>query len=202
MSNEAGVALQAGNVGSFLHISTRELWLPFVYCGAVGSGKVTTLRAIRALVPEARFRGERVSTDGDVRLYGFDAVPLHDEIRGSLHRLSLDVAPPSPCAARRDLLRRACGVVLVVDSLPDKLEENRRAFDQLLRDLAEPARDPAIPLVVQYNKRDREDALPVETLRQSLGYAGSDAYESIAASGVGVTAPVHALRRKFITRYR
>src|SRR5690606_12620947 len=63
-----------------------------------------------------------------------------------------------------------------IDSL-NNLEENLRDYGLELENM---------PFVMQYNKRDMPDALPLETMRQHLNPEGKYAeYEAVATEGAG-----------------
>ncbi len=81
----------------------------------------------------------------------------------------------------------ADAVVFVADSDPNRLEENTVEFETMVENLREQGLDPGtIPMVMQWNKRDLEGALPVDTLEAALNKYAAPSFETVAESGEGV----------------
>ncbi|MBN1577516.1 MAG: hypothetical protein JW913_13240, partial [Chitinispirillaceae bacterium] len=79
------------------------------------------------------------------------------------------------------------GVVFVADSAQDKIEENLESFQNLEDNLAEYGyKRENIPIIMQYNKRDLPNALPVEQLEQYINKYHLPWSEAVANKGVGV----------------
>lgn len=84
-------------------------------------------------------------------------------------------------------LSRVDGVIFVVDSQAPCHERNLLHLQKLQADLKRLDRDwEQIPLVFQLNKRDLENVLDVETLKQDLDWPGALYFEAIAPTGEGV----------------
>ena len=67
------------------------------------------------------------------------------------------------------------------------LDANLESFENLRQNLEANEIDPdEIPLVLQYNKRDLPNALPIEILNERLNPAGLPFYEAVAVKGMGV----------------
>lgn len=168
----------------------REVDCRIVYAGAEGAGKTANLEYLhQALDPEDR--GKLISpspASGRSFFFDFLAVDL-GSLGGWRVRLHLYTTPDGQQRSddRVRILRGADGVVLVVDSGAERLEENRRALERLEADLAEAGRDRAgLALAVQYNKRDLEGTVPVEELEQALNPEGVPHFEAVARRGDGV----------------
>jgi signal recognition particle receptor subunit beta len=90
-------------------------------------------------------------------------------------------------ATRKLVLQGADGVVFVADSQARRQEENVESFRNLQSNLLEQGVDPrALPLCLQYNKRDLPDAMPVEEMERTLNYRGLRAFPAVATAGTGV----------------
>ena len=76
-------------------------------------------------------------------------------------------------------------MVFVVDSSSRRLEDNRESFQEL-KELLEKSGRPDVPIVVQYNKRDLPDALPISELSKKLGLQEYPYVEAEAFEGKGV----------------
>ncbi len=87
-------------------------------------------------------------------------------------------------ATREYVLDGADGIIFVGDSEPDKLEQNKRSFRELIS-FAKPHK---IPYVIQLNKRDLEDAISIEVFKKQLGLPLEEKY----ADGTLVVYPTTA----------
>ena len=185
--------------------SSRQVAFKLVYFGPGMSGKTTNLVEIhRRLNPTAR--GELVSLDtDDERTLFFDFFPLDlGNIMGFHLRFNLYTVPGQIHyeATRRLLLDGADGIVFVVDSQPERAGDNLQSFEMLLGNLEE--RRLAIaefPCVVQYNKRDCPNPVPIGQVERRLGHPELAAYEAVALDGRGVMETVGALSRQVIERF-
>ncbi|MFX1494619.1 MAG: ADP-ribosylation factor-like protein [Promethearchaeota archaeon] len=86
---------------------------------------------------------------------------------------------------REYVLDGADGVMFVGDSDPDKMEQNKRSFRELLSF----TKKIKIPYVIQLNKRDIEDAIDIGVFKRQLGLPISELYDD----GTRVIYPVIAL---------
>jgi signal recognition particle receptor subunit beta len=184
----------------------REVAAKIVFYGPGLSGKTTTLRKIYETVRPAH-RGEMMSiaTEGDRTLF-FDFLPVKVEKVGDCSvRLALYTVPGQVFynATRKLVLQGADGVVFVADSQPEAMDANRESLQNLEENLLEQGiRLDRFPLVVQWNKRDIEKALPVEQLRAALNPRGVPDFETSATSGQGVLDTLKAITRLVIKDLR
>ena len=86
---------------------------------------------------------------------------------------------------REYVLDGADGVVFVGDSDPDKMEQNKRSFRELLSF----TKKIKIPYVIQLNKRDIDNAINIGVFKRQLGLPISELYDD----GTRVIYPVIAL---------
>jgi signal recognition particle receptor subunit beta len=177
----------------------REISAKIVYYGPGLSGKTTTLQHVhRVSRPESRGELISLSTEGDRTLF-FDFLPLKlERIRGLALRLQLYTVPGQVFydATRKLVLNGADGVVFVADSQPLARDSNLESMDNLARNLAELGIDLAhFPLVLQYNKRDLPEVVPVAQLREELNPRGAPDFETVASRGVGVLDALRAITR-------
>jgi signal recognition particle receptor subunit beta len=155
-----------------IHHATREIQFKVVYYGPGLSGKTTNLEQIHKKSNPAH-RGKLVSlnTESERTLF-FDLLPVDlGQFRGYNVRLHLCTVPGQIAfdQTRRLVLRNVDGIVFVVDSQPDRLDDNIASLRNLEANLVLQGDDPSrMPLVVQYNKRDLPRALPIATLREAL----------------------------------
>jgi signal recognition particle receptor subunit beta len=76
-------------------------------------------------------------------------------------------------STREYVLDGADGVVFVADSDPEKMEQNKRSFRELIS-FTKPNR---IPYVVQLNKRDLKNAISIEEFKKQLNLPAFEEYE-------------------------
>jgi signal recognition particle receptor subunit beta len=191
---------------SSVNLLAREVAAKIVFYGPGLSGKTTTLRKIYETVRPAH-RGEMMSiaTEGDRTLF-FDFLPVKVErVNDCSVRLALYTVPGQVFynATRKLVLQGADGVVFVADSQPEALDSNRESLQNLEENLLEQGiRLDRFPLVMQWNKRDIDKALPVEQLRATLNSRGAPEFETSATSGQGVLDALKAITRLVIKDLR
>ena len=170
--------------------STKELTAKVVYYGPGLCGKTTNLQWIHEKLP-IKNKGKMLSlaTETDRTLF-FDF--LHIElgtIRGMKTRIQLYTVPGQVFynATRRMVLKGADGVVFVCDSQEPMLDANLESFENLRQNLEANEIDPdEISTVLQFNKRDLPNALPIEILNEGLNGRGLPFFEAVAVKGIGV----------------
>jgi signal recognition particle receptor subunit beta len=170
--------------------STKELTAKVVYYGAGLCGKTTNLQWIHEKLP-IKSKGKMLSlaTETDRTLF-FDFLPIElGSIRGMKTRIQLYTVPGQVFynATRRMVLKGADCVVFVCDSQEAMVEPNLESFENLRQNLeANEISADEIPMVLQYNKRDLPNALPIEILNERLNPRGLQFFEAIAVKGTGV----------------
>ena len=174
----------------FIDYATKTIAIKVVYYGPGLSGKTTNLRFIYYKLDPA-YRGELVclETDAD-RTYFFDLLPIRAGLIGDFKvHYQLMSAPGQVFyeASRKSVLRGADGIVFVADSQIPLLDANLESFDGLRRNCLQQDIDlMKLPLVFQYNKRDLNYLIPVETFNNLLNPRRQPWVEAVAVSGVGV----------------
>ncbi|MFH1468362.1 MAG: hypothetical protein ABIO70_28495 [Pseudomonadota bacterium] len=182
---------------AIIHFSKREIEARIVYWGPALSGKTTSLRALHAFTPRGR-RGQLETLDTvDERTVYFDYLPLMwGAIAGFQGRVKVVGVPGQPLyqQTRRLLLRGADAVVFVADSGAQRLSANVESLSELQQALTALGRSlDEIPMVLQYNKRDLADALPVKVLQLGLNARDLPWFETVAIEGGGVADTFQAL---------
>jgi CheY-like chemotaxis protein/signal recognition particle receptor subunit beta len=169
--------------------ATKEVTAKLVYYGPGLCGKTTNLQWIHDNLSFAS-KGKLVSlaTQTDRTLF-FDFLPVElGTIRGMRTRMQIYTVPGQVFyeATRRMVLKGCDAVVFVADSQAAMLDANFESLQSLRRNLLANEIDPAIPMVIQYNKRDLPTALPVSVLNQRLNPKNVQHFESVAFKGTGV----------------
>ncbi len=191
---------------SFINYSSREINVKLVYYGPGLSGKTTTLRYVYASVrPETRGQLISLSTEGDRTLF-FDFLPLRvEQVRGLTVRLQLYTVPGQVFydATRKLVLNGADGVVFVADSQEERMDANLETLENLREHLREHnLLFATIPYVLQLNKRDLPNILPVEVLRKQLQVKGEPLVEAVAITGEGVFETLKELAKLVLTELK
>ena len=171
---------------ALVDFAERQLTLKLVYYGPPLSGKTSNLRALHGAVDKLN-RGRLMTLDTrDDRTLFFDLLPIFFRSSGFSFRIKVYTVPGQPVheATRKVVLAGADGVVFVADSRPDQREANRQSWQSLTANLKSLAID-KIPVIVQYNKRDLPDAVPLEEA-DKFGDADRKLETACAKQGEGV----------------
>lgn len=180
----------------------RELVFKVVYYGPGLGGKTTTLQYIHANTkPEHRGKMVSLATPVDRTLY-FDFLPIRvPNVRGMAVRLQLFTVPGQVYynATRKLVLTGADGVVLVVDSQRPRFDADLESLDNLRDNLREHGRSLSdMPHVIQYNKRDLKEVVPVEELESRLNRHEAPSFATVATRGDGVFESLEAIARSVL----
>ncbi len=169
----------------------HEIKFKIVYYGPGLSGKTTNIKRIYE-----RFSGKKgqllsIDTKGERTLF-FDLLPLELPIlKGYKTIFSLYTVPGQVFykQARKLVLKGADGVIFVADSNPERFEENIAIYKEMHDSLTEFGMWSAtkkVPIIVQYNKRDDPNALPVPVMEEKVNIYKYPYVLSIATEGKGV----------------
>ncbi len=175
---------------AFVNYATKNLAIKIVYYGPGLSGKTTNLRYIYFKLDSA-YRGDLVCLETDAeRTYFFDLLPIKAGMIGEFRvHFQLFTVPGQVFyeASRKSVLRNSDGLIFVADSQIPLLDANLENFDGLRRNCLQHDIDlNRIPLVFQYNKRDLNYLIPVETFNNLLNPRKCPWVEAAAVNGVGV----------------
>lgn len=181
----------------------RELIFKIVYCGPGLAGKTTSLEFLHSRVPAGRASGLiSIDTHSQRTLqFDFGSVEL-GRIQGIPTRLEFFTVPGQSyyAATRRNVLAGADGIVFVVDSRQVAIQENIAAMNEMLADLLFHRLPTDLPVVLQYNKQDLEDALPVNQLDPLLNTRGWKSFPTVATQGHGVVETCESLAEQLAER--
>ncbi|MFO7654751.1 MAG: ADP-ribosylation factor-like protein [Candidatus Krumholzibacteriia bacterium] len=175
---------------SLINYSSREINCKLVYYGPGLGGKTTNIQYVYdKLAPETKGKLVTLATEMDRTLF-FDFLPLElGEVKGFKTRFHLYTVPGQVYynASRKLILRGVDGIVFVGDSSESRFDANIESLYNLHDNLKEYDLSlEKIPFVVQWNKRDMPDALPMDELNEELNPEGFESFEGVAVNGVGV----------------
>jgi len=189
---------------SFINFAAREINCKIVYYGAGLGGKTTNLQFIFDKTAEKQ-KGKMISlaTETDRTLF-FDFLPLDlGTVRGFKTRFHLYTVPGQVFydASRKLILRGVDGVVFVADSQDERMDANVEALENLRDNMKEHGYDfTKIPYVLQLNKRDLPNALPVDSLKKELAKRAEPVFEAVAFQGVGVFETLKAVSAEVLRK--
>ncbi len=178
----------------------RQVKFKVVYHGPALSGKTTNLVQI------AKKRGEDILSFNtkDERTLVFDMFKETRKVGDFTASFILYTVPGQHIYSdiRKMVMRGVDGVVFVVDSSEEKLKENLEFVEILSEDLSIYGKNVEdTPLVIQYNKRDLGNALPVDVLEKEINKFGKPSVEAIAIKGKGVEETLNAIVEEILKHF-
>ena len=189
---------------ALVNAAAREIHCKIVYYGPGFGGKTTNVAKIHETAPsEAKGELLSIATETERTLF-FDFLPLDlGEVEGYKVRFQVYTVPGQPMYERTRVavLTGVDGVVFVADSGRERFRENLQSMEEMRRILAALGRPlDRTPLVIQYNKRDLPDAVPVPVLEARLNQWGAPYVEAVASSGQGVLATLREISKLIVAR--
>ncbi len=187
---------------SFINYSSREINCKIVYYGPGLCGKTTNLQYIyKKTNPDSKGKMISLATETERTLF-FDFLPLAlGEIRGFKTRFHLYTVPGQVFydASRKLILKGVDGVVFVADSQIERMEANVESLENLRLNLSEQGYNlDAVPFIIQYNKRDLPNVVPLDELKKSLNPKALPDFEAVATDGTGVFDTLKAIAKLVI----
>ncbi|ALP52946.1 GTPase [Candidatus Tenderia electrophaga] len=170
--------------------TSNRLILKLVYYGPALSGKTTNLIQLHEVIAPDR-KGELMvlETKNDRTLF-FDMLPLGVVTNTGLAiKIKLFTVPGQVAhdSTRKAVLSRADGVAFIADSQQNQSINNAESFENLAANAARVGLDfDALPLVVQFNKRDLSPIVSEEDVIGRWGHTPWPVYFASALQGEGV----------------
>ena len=187
---------------TFINYVAREINCKIVYYGPGLGGKTTNLQYVYQITSTEN-KGKMISlaTETERTLF-FDFLPIDlGQIRGFQTRFHLYTVPGQVFydSSRKLILKGADGVVFVADSQEERIDANLESLTNLADNLKEHGFDiNKIPYVLQLNKRDLPNAMPVEELTKQLLVKGEPVFEAVATEGAGVLNTLKAVAKQVL----
>ena len=174
----------------FINYGLNQIDLKIVYYGPGFSGKTTNLEWAHSHIdPELRSDILNLKTKEDRTIF-FDFMQFEvGKIKGLTPKFNLYTVPGQDIytVSRKIILNGVDGIIYVADSGHDRMRDNLFTLIDLVKNLrANKHKVEDFPIIMQYNKRDLDDALPVEYLRKTLNRFNAPEFEGVAVNGVGV----------------
>jgi len=189
---------------AIIHEATKEVICKVVYHGAGKCGKTTSLMFLNHCLP-ASHRGRFVSLETpSSRTLFFDLLPVITEAGGYRFRYLLYATPGQEYyqASRKLVLKGVDAIVFVVDSQRERAQDNWQAMELLgenMKALGQSLEN--IPMLIQYNKRDLQSAMPLEELERRFNQRHLLSFPAIARTGDGVVETMLAAAKMALGRF-
>jgi signal recognition particle receptor subunit beta len=189
---------------ALVNYAAREINCKIVYYGTGLGGKTTNLKYIHSqLAPTTRGELISLATETERTLF-FDFLPLDlGSVQGFKTRFSLYTVPGQVeyNASRKLILNGVDGIIFVADSDVMRSKENIESLQNMIENLAEYSLTlDNIPWVLQYNKRDLANAMPIERMEKECNIRGVPSFEAVASEGLGVFATLKAISKLILNR--
>ena len=169
-----------------------------VYWGPGESGKTTNYFRLREKFDGVKLnRGYSIETT-DGRTLWQDSVRLsfYLNLAGIKFNVITQIVTATGqerfLSTREYVLDGADGVVFVADSDPEKMEQNKRSFRELVSFTSEQD----VPFVIQLNKRDLDGAISIEKFKKELGLPKFEKYDD----GTQVVYPTVAIKGESVRK--
>lgn len=187
-----------------LNLKAREINCKIVYVGPSMGGKTTNIRAIHEQLPGSHTSDLQIIDTAEERTLFFDYFSVSlARVKGMQTRFLIYAVPGQDYyqSTRKMVLQGVDGIVFVADSDSARLQENIASLADLKALLLEHGYDyQALPLVLQFNKRDLPNICSVEQLNKALNEKGSKYIEAIALEGIGVAETFKAVCQEVIIK--
>lgn len=180
-------------------IEKKVIKLKVVYYGIAQSGKTTNLEVISRMEGLSLLK---LDTHGEHTLV-FDFATKKVRVGDLTVSFALYTIPGQSIYTdiRLTVMRGVDGVVFVVDSQKERLQENMDFFQLLKEDLKLVGKGgEVVPMVIQYNKMDLPNALSFEELERNLNRERLTSFCASAIKGEGVIETLKGIEDLLIAR--
>lgn len=189
---------------ALINLAAGEINYKIVYYGCALGGKTTSIQYVyKKVTSDAKGQLVSIATEEERTLY-FDFLPLSlGKVRGLNTRFHLYTVPGQPQynASRKLVIQGVDGIVFVVDSQVNRLDQNVEAYLNMWENLEEQGDSPAeLGLVLQYNKRDLNDIYKVKDMNELFNQTNSPYFQSCALTGEGVFEALRSISKQVIAK--
>jgi mutual gliding-motility protein MglA len=176
---------------------TREIAVKVVYYGPALSGKTTNLSSLFQKI-DSKVRGRLMTLDTkDDRTLFFDMMPVFFRTQAGVKvKLKLYTVPGQVMheSTRRIVLQGTDAVAFVADSRRSEAAPTLAYWNNMLKNLEANGLDyRTLPIVIQMNKRDLEDARRDEELGDLRRVIQPPTIAAVAIRGEGVVETLYAI---------
>ncbi len=187
-----------------VNLASKEVTFKIVYYGPGLCGKTTNLLQVHSKLKNGE-RSELVSLanrEDRTIFFDFASVDL-GTLSGLKVKFSLYTVPGQSIykVTRKLVLKGVDGLVFVADSSPDRMKANMLSFQEMVAHLREIGLSlKEVPMVIQYNKRDLPNALPLKVLER-FNVRRAPAIEAVAVEGTGVMETLNTIAKLVLSKH-
>ncbi len=189
---------------AFTNFDTKEINCKVIYFGPEGSGKTANLKSILKNTSEEVKSGLLEFNEDKTALKFFDFLPVSlGHVKDFHLKLHLFALPKSRLyeTVNSVILKGVDGFVYVADSAIDRMSDNVDSFLMMRKILSEEGYNfSELPRVMQYNKRDLADVVPLEVLQKELNSQKSPEQEAVAIDSVGTMETLQLMAKQVIKK--
>jgi mutual gliding-motility protein MglA len=183
-----------------INYSQQTVTLKIVYWGPSKSGKTANLKYICENVSPS-LRSELTVLEGEVnQTVLFDYMSINaGSIKGFKTTLNLfgAAADPQNSVFNDIVMQDADGIIFVADTQKERMFENLKSLEELENLIA--GQNKKIPVIIQYNKRDLENALSLDEMEKLLNKRNYPAFEASVSKGTGIFACLKSISNLILT---
>ena len=189
---------------AFTNFDTKEINCKIIFFGPRGAGKTENLRSIYKNTAGEASGGliELEELKGTTRFFDFLPVSLGyvKEFHLKLHLFTLPTNPLYESVSSV-ILKGVDGFIFVADSRVELMADNIQYLAEARRMLAgEGYNVPDMPRVIQYNKSDLQDLVPLDVLRQELNPGGVPDQRAVARDSIGTMETLQSMSKLILKR--
>ena len=189
---------------AFTNFDTKEIHCKVIYFGPRGAGKTANLCSLfRQTSADLRSGLLELEEEGGSTQY-FDFLPISLGHVNAFHlKLHLFTMPVNSLydSVPTVFLKGVDGFVFVADSRIEAMIDNVDSLAAARRLLTEAGYNMAdMPRVIQYNKRDLKELMPLEILRQELNPNQFADQDAVAIQSVGTMETLQAMTKQILKK--
>ena len=171
----------------FIETNAKEIHCKLVYCGPDQTGKKSSILHIKNIFKEKKSELLSLPFKKEVLVLVLSAGKLFD-FNVFFHICNLNNVSKE---SNQILLRGADGIIYMAGSAPEDREKNIQSLQEIEDFLKGRAKGLLkFPFVLQYDKRDLKNALPVKQLRIDLNKYNHKDFESSVPKGQMIIEPL------------
>ena len=184
---------------AFTNFDTKEINCKIIYCGGRAAGKTENLRSIYRSTSAEMKSGllELEDPAGPTKFFDFLPISL-GHVKDFHLKLHLFTLPTISLyeSVTSVILKGVDGFIFVADSRVESMADNVEGLIATRRLFTEEGYNVAdMPRVIQYNKRDLHDLVPLEVLRQELNPGNVPDHKAVATQGMGTMETLQSMAK-------
>lgn len=184
-----------------MNLEKKLIRMKVVYYGVSSSGKTTNLEKLSQM---EGLTLTKIDTKGEKTLV-FDFSTKKVNLGDLTLTFALYTIPGQDIYKdiRLTVLKGVDGIVFVVDSQRERLQENIEFYKQLKADLIRVGKNPEdMPVVLQYNKKDLPNSMRYEELERIINIDRHPSFSASAVNEEGVLETFRAIESQLVSKVK